>query len=50
MGLHYPNLWALSGYSLYYGTYYLGVANWDPNFGNYPYTCVSTLSGVGFRA
>ena len=25
------------GYRLYYGTQYLGVPKWDPNFGNYPY-------------
>ena len=24
------------GYRLYYGTSYLGVPKWDPNFGNYP--------------
>ena len=26
--------WAPSGYKISYGTYYLGVPKWDPNFGN----------------
>ena len=32
----FSKLWALFGYRLYYGTQYLGVPKWDPDFGNYP--------------
>ena len=32
----FSKLWAPVGSELYYGTSYLGVPKWDPNFGNYP--------------
>ena len=32
----FSKLWALLGYKFYNGTLYLGIPEWDPDFGNYP--------------
>ena len=41
-------IWAALGCRLYYGTEYLGVPNWNPNFGNHPFPSMSKYIGLYF--